>query len=223
MMFDKTEQKAQSLEVIGKIGFSDADNRPFVSLDISSIAGKIIKGNDTVFGMIKALIPEINATREEGEFDVKAALGATNNPVGDPNKSHASVLYSFSFSRDETIKAQQIERAKELLGKEVRFTISTDQFKLITSAVALRDAETTVKTTATYTEAPNLGSTRNTIVTIEMGAEAQAKLRQISRDILDNQEFPGNTDRSGTVQPYHMCVAQAQLAENIFSSALANN
>ncbi len=213
------EHNARNLEVVGTIGFSDADGRPFVSLDIASIGGQAIGGNDAVFALTKALIPEIKAIQDDNEFDVRAALSPTTNPVGDPNRAHASILYSFAFSADKEIKAQQIERAKNLLGTEVRFTITTNQFKLVTAANALKDAKTKLISTADCAVAPTLGPTRNTIVTIEMDIETQNILCQISRDILDDQKFLGNTDRSGKVQPYHICIGQAQLAENIFLSA----
>ncbi|MDQ2994800.1 MAG: hypothetical protein M3R00_07660 [Pseudomonadota bacterium] len=48
MKLDHFEHNAPNLEVVGTIGFSDADGRPFVSLDITSIGGKAVDGNDAV-------------------------------------------------------------------------------------------------------------------------------------------------------------------------------
>jgi len=203
------------LEVVGKLSFSNADNRPFVSVDITSIAQKPIASNANVFEKIKVHIPTINATREQQSVDIKALLSAIKNPVGDSDKAHISLLYSFAFSRDGEIKKQQIKQAQQLIGTEVKLSISLNQFKVVTAAEALKDKKTDVATNAEFVEVPNLGPKRNIIVTIEMSDAAQEQLLAISRKILNNPTFPGNTDRTNTVQPYHMSVAQAQLRDDI--------
>lgn len=206
--------------VVGKITYLADENRPFVSLVVVSIGDTPISTNKDVFDKLSPKIPSIIAVRDSNEFDIKAALSPTENPVGDRSMPHISLLYSFSFSKNEETKAQQVARAKEICGQEVRFTINPEEFKIVTAANALKDKATTVVTSAAYAEAPTLGDTRNTICTIEISATTQEVLRLIGCKILDDPTFKGNTDRSGKVQPYHMSIAQAKFDDEIFKFTL---
>lgn len=211
----------QTLDVVAMPHFSGDTNRPFVCLDIQTINGKRISNNTMLFEKFNRYIPSIVAKRDDVEFDIKAALGRTQNPVGDSERAHISVLYFVTFSTNPEIREQQIKRAIELAEAEkpVHLKIELNKINLVSAAPALADPDTTIKTDLNYTQVINLGPVRNTMVTFEFDTSSQEILRELSAEILGEPTFPGNTTREGIVQPYHLSMAQAKLDDNIFQSA----
>lgn len=212
------------IEVTGTIGFVDSETTPFLYIHVDSIGGKKITGNAELFNAIKPRLPTLTATHKNMGYDITHHLSATVNPVrdeADRDKAHISVLYKFAFAQDTPTREAQFKRARKQAGKKISLALDLDKFNLITAAPALKKAKLE-SSAGTHKKVESLGTTRNTLMTADLDPVAQEEILGIARNVLGNQEFEGNTDRSGkTVTPYHLTLAQAQLAEDIFKQSRA--